>query len=322
MKMQEVITATRNVMRFKHYSIRTEKSYLGWIKQYAFFCQDHPALSVEDKIRAWLTWLATSRNVAASTQNQALNAVVFLYREVLKQNPGDFSSFGRAKRGRKLPTVLSRQEAAALVGHLSGQHWLIGSLLYGSGLRLMECLRLRIMDIDFERVRIVVHAGKGEKDRITMLPRSTVEPLRSHIDNVRRIHLQDLSAGFGVTTLPYALARKYPNAARETGWQFLFPAAKRSPDPRTGEIKRHHIHDSAVQKAVKIAARAAGITKQAGPHTLRHSFATHLLENGYDIRTIQELLGHKDVSTTMIYTHVSTTGAAGAVSPMDMVVNA
>jgi len=322
MKMQEVILATRNVMRFKHYSIRTEKSYLGWIKQYALFCQGHPDLSVEDKIRAWLTWLDTSRNVAAATQNQALNAVVFLYREVLKQEPGDFSTFGRAKRGRKLPTVLSRQEAAALVGHLSGQHWLIGSLLYGAGLRLMECLRLRVKDIDFERNQIVVHAGKGDKDRITMLPKATVEPLRSHIENVQRSHRLDLAGGFGVTTLPHALARKYPNAAKEIGWQFLFPASKRSPDPRTGEIKRHHIHDSAVQKAVKQAARAAGITKQTGPHTLRHSFATHLLENGYDIRTIQELLGHKDVSTTMIYTHVSATGSAGAVSPLDMVIGA
>lgn len=319
MKMQEVATAMRNVMRFKHYSLRTEKSYLGWIKQYAAFCHGHPALSVEEKIRAWLTHLATARDVAASTQNQALNAVVFLYREVLKQEPGDFSAFGRAKRGRKLPTVLSRQEAATLVGHLSGQHWLIGSLLYGAGLRLMECLRLRVKDIDFERGQIVIHEGKGAKDRITMLPRVVVEPLKAHIENVQRIHRIDLAAGFGVTTLPHALARKYPNAAKEIGWQLLFPASKRSADPRTGEIKRWHIHDSAVQKAVKQAARAAGVAKQVGPHTLRHSFATHLLEGGYDIRTIQELLGHKNISTTMIYTHVSSVGAAGAVSPLDMV---
>jgi integron integrase len=322
MNMQEVAENMRNVMRFKHYSLRTEKSYLGWIKQYALFCQGHASLSAEEKIRAWLTYLATARDVAASTQNQALNAVVFLYREVLKQEPGDFSAFGRAKRGRKLPTVLSRQEAAALVAHLSGQHWLICSLLYGAGLRLMECLRLRIKDIDFDRGQIVVREGKGAKDRITMLPKVAVEPLRSHIDNVLRIHRLDLAAGFGHASLPHALARKYPNAAQEIGWQFLFPATNRCADPRTGEIRRHHLHDSAVQKAVKQASRAAKITKQAGPHTLRHSFATHLLEGGYDIRTIQELLGHKDVSTTMFYTHVSAAGSAGAVSPLDMVIGA
>ena len=322
MKLHDVLTATSNVIRFKHYSLRTEKSYLGWIKRFGLFIQGHPDGSTEEKIRAWLTYLATARDVSASTQNQALNAVVFLYKEVLKQPVGDFSDFGRAKRGRKLPTVLSRQEAATLVGHLSGQHWLIGSLLYGSGLRLMECLRLRVKDIDFDRNQIVVREGKGAKDRITMLPRVTVEPLRAHIDNVRRIHRLDLAAGFGRAALPHALGRKYPNAATEIGWQFLFPAANRSADPRTGEIRRHHIHDSAVQKAVKQAARAAKISKQAGPHTLRHSFATHLLEGGYDLRTIQELLGHKDVSTTMIYTHVSASGAAGALSPLDMVIGA
>lgn len=317
MKLAETLTAARNVLRFQHKAYRTEKSYLHYMRRYAYWCRDHAALSHEDKIRGFLTDLAVRGNVSASTQSVALNAVAFLYRHVLKIEVGDFSGFKPARQPRRLPTVLSKDEVAALLGHLSGIHWMIAALLYGSGLRLNEALSLRIKDVDFGRHIITVRDGKGAKDRAVPLPGPVAEPLRHHIEDVKRMHAQDLAAGYGSVYLPHALERKYPRAAYEIGWQFVFPASKIGACPRTGELRRHHIHDSAVSKALKAARKAARITKHAGAHTLRHSFATHLLESGTDIRTIQELLGHADVSTTQIYTHVATKGAAGVTSPLE-----
>lgn len=322
MNLSQTLEATRNVLRFEHKSYRTEQAYVHWIKRYALWCRDHADGEPEAKIRAYLTHLAKDRNVSASTQNQALNAVVYLYKHVLRDGLGDFSGFAPARAPRRLPVVLTQGEVAALLGHLAGMHWLIGSLLYGSGLRLAECLMLRVKDLDFERAIITVRDGKGAKDRAVMLPASLGEPLRQHLEAVRRVHRRDLAAGLGEAYMPGALARKYPGAVREFGWQFVFPATRPGPDPRTGAIRRHHIHDSAVSKAIKSAARAAGILKPAGAHTLRHSFATHLLERGVDIRTIQELLGHADVSTTQIYTHVATRGAAGTASPLEQLAKA
>lgn len=317
MNLPDTIEAARNVLRFRHMSYRTEQAYVHWIKRFAFWCRDNPDGSHEDKVRAFLTHLARERNVSASTQNQALNAVVFLYKQVLRQDVGDFTGFHPARLPRKLPTVLAVEEVSALLGHMSGMHWMIAALLYGSGLRLAECLSLRVKDIDFSRRIITVRDGKGAKDRTVMLPEPVAEPLRHHIDNVQRIHTSDLAAGLGEVYLPDALERKYPSAAKSFAWQFIFPASKPGPDPRTGVIRRHHIHDSAVSKAIRAATHAAVIRKQVGAHTLRHSFATHLLESGTDIRTIQELLGHADVSTTQIYTHLAKRGAAGTTSPLD-----
>lgn len=319
MNLTDTIEAARNVLRFRHMSYRTEQAYVHWIKRYAYWCRDNPGGSHEDKVRGFLTHLARERDVSASTQNQALNAIVFLYKQVLQHDVGDFSGFHPARLPRRLPTVLSTGEIAALLGHMKGMHWMIAALLYGSGLRLAECLSLRVKDVDFARRIITVRDGKGAKDRTVMLPDQVSEPLRHHIDNVQRIHARDLSAGLGEVYMPHALERKYPSAAKSFAWQFIFPASKPGPDPRTGVIRRHHIHDSAVSKAIKQAARAARILKHAGAHTLRHSFATHLLESGTDIRTIQELLGHADVSTTQIYTHVACRGAAGTTSPLDRV---
>lgn len=317
MNLAQTIEAARNVLRFRHMSYRTEQAYVHWIKRFAYWCRDHSAGSHEDKARAFLTHLARDRQVAASTQNQALNAIVFLYKQVLRDEIGDFSGFKPARMPNRLPFVLSQDEVALLLGHLSGMHWLIGALLYGAGLRLAECLSLRPKDIEFDRRLILVRDGKGAKDRVVMLPGSVADPLRHHLEDVRRIHARDLAAGLGEAYMPHALARKYPSAAKEFCWQFVFPASKPGPDPRTGEIRRHHLHDSAVSKAIRSARMSAGIEKPVGAHTLRHSFATHLLEAGYDIRTIQELLGHADVSTTQIYTHVAMCGAAGAISPLE-----
>lgn len=319
MNLAQTLEAARNAMRFQHKSIKTEKSYIGWIERFARWCTAHPDGSHESKIRGFLTHLARDGKVAATTQNQALNALVYLYRHVLRQDVGDCSGFHPARQPRHLPTVLSRDEVAALLGHLSGIHWMIGALLYGSGLRLSECLSLRVKDIDFGRGIITVRDGKGAKDRAVMLPSSVSEPLRHHIDNVQRIHAQDLARGYGSVYLPYALERKYPRAAYEIGWQFVFPASQIGACPRTGVLRRHHLHESAVSKALKAACRAARIVKRCGAHTLRHSFATHLLESGTDIRTIQVLMGHAHVSTTQIYTHVATKGAAGVTSPLESI---
>jgi len=269
------------------------------------------------EISQFLSHLARERNVAASTQNQALSALLFLYRQVLNETIEWVENVERAKKAQRLPVVFRREEVHAVLSHLRGEMWLMSSLLYGSGLRLMECLRLRVKDVDFPRLQITVREGKGNKDRVTMLPKPLDEPLQRHLVRVKTLHEADLREGFGRVYLPFALARKYPNAEKAWGWQYVFPASKRSVDPRTGETRRHHMAETALQKAVKEAIRRAGIHKPGSCHTLRHSFATHLLEDGYDIRTIQELLGHADVQTTMIYTHVLNKGGKGVKSPLE-----
>lgn len=271
----------------------------------------------ESEIRAFISHLAVEGAVTASTQTVALSALLFLYRDVLKQNLPYVADIERARKPKRLPVVFTREETKRILANLEGTQWLIAGLLYGSGLRLMECLRLRVKDMDFTYGQLTVRDGKGEKDRITMLPSRLREPLGRHLQKVKVIHEEDLVAGYGEVFLPYALARKYPNAPKEWGWQYVFPAASRSIDPRSGRERRHHLSDQAVQKAMKKAMRIGQISKNGSCHTLRHSFATHLLENGYDIRTVQELLGHKDVRTTMIYTHVLNRGGKGVLSPLD-----
>ena len=271
----------------------------------------------EAEVSKFLSHLAVEGKVSASTQNQALSALLFLYQEVLKQELDWINNVTRAKKPSHLPVVFTKEEAKAVLLRLEGTKWLMASLLYGAGLRLMECLGLRVKDIDFSYNQITVRDGKGGKDRLTMLPGSLKDPLKKHLEKVRILHEQDLKEGFGKVYLPFALAKKYPNAEREFAWQYLFPASNRSIDPRSGTERRHHIYETVLQKAVKAAVRAAGINKPASCHTFRHSFATHLLEDGYDIRTVQELLGHKDVSTTMIYTHVLNKGGKGVRSPLD-----
>ena len=317
MNYKETVEIVRNTLRFRQMSIRTEKSYLQWLKRYAAWCVKHPAGDHSDKIKSFLTYLARDRCVSASTQRQALNAIVFIYKQALKIDIGDISDFAYAKKPRTLPVVLSQNEVAAILPKITGQNYLIVSLLYGAGLRLNEALSLRIKDIDFDRKIINVRAGKGNKDRTVMLPATIAEQLRHHIENVHRTHNRDLANGFGDAYMPNALARKYQNAEKQFAWQFIFPASRIGTDPRTGALRRHHVHDSAISKAIRSAVRASNIDKKVGAHTFRHSFATHLLESGSDIRTIQELLGHKHVSTTMIYTHVSTKGAAGTSSPLE-----
>jgi integron integrase len=317
----KLLEQVRNTLRVNHYSLRTEEAYLQWIRRFIFFHDKrHPAEMGAAEIDSFLSHLAVEGDVSASTQNQALNAIVFLYKHVLKIDLGDFSQFTRAKRPRKLPVVLTQEEVGRLLDALEPPFWLMGTLLYGSGLRLMDCLRLRVKDLDFGYQHIVVRDGKGNKDRITMLPQAAVGPLREHLQTVRTIHRQDLANGLGRVWLPQALERKYPNAAREWGWQYVFPAADVSTDPRSGIVRRHHVHESLLQRAIKAAAQRARIAKPATPHTLRHSFATHLLESGTDIRTVQELLGHEDVSTTMIYTHVLNRPGITTRSPADALV--
>jgi integron integrase len=299
-------------------SIRTEESYVGWVRRFILANgKRHPRHLGAREIEAFLTQLATHGQVAASTQNQALSALLFLYREVLQQELPWMENIRRAKRPERLPVVLSREEVAALLSEMNSVTWLMASLLYGAGLRLMECVRLRVQDVDFVRHEITVRHGKGGKDRRTMLPAAAVEALQGQIAEARRVHERDLAAGYGAVWLPHALARKYPNAAREWAWQYVFPASVRSIDPRSGATRRHHIDATVLQRAVKQAVRRARIHKPATCHTLRHSFATHLLEAGHDIRTIQELLGHKDVATTQIYTHVLNRGGRGVLSPLD-----
>jgi len=313
-----LLDRVRDAIRLKHYSIRTEEAYTRWIKRFILFHDKrHPRNIGLPEIEEYLTYLASERNVAASTQNQALSAILFLYREVLEKDLERPTDYLRAKKPKRLPTVLTREETMAVITAMAGTYQLIAKLLYGSGLRLIECLRLRVKDIDFAQHQIVVRDGKGKKDRITMLPDSLVEPLREQLKRARMIHQQDLAAGYGAVYLPNALERKYPNANHEWIWQYVFPASKRSRDPRSGVIRRHHIGSSGPQKAVREAAKLAGIEKHVTPHVFRHSFATHLLEDGYDIRTVQELLGHKDVKTTMIYTHVLNRGGLAVRSPLD-----
>ena len=314
---KKLLDQVRDALRLKHYAYRTEQAYVAWIKRYIlFYDKRHPAEMGTAEVEAFLTHLAVKEHVAASTQNQALSALLFLYREVLHQELGPVDAL-RAKRPKRLPTVLTKDETLRLIGCLSGTHQLMAKLIYGSGIRLMECLRLRVKDLDFEQRALIVRNGKGAQDRVTVLPDSLISLLQEHLQRVKALHEQDLAQGYGAVYLPDALARKYPNADKEWGWQYVFPANSLSQDPRSGVTRRHHLHESSLQKAIKEAARLAGIVKPVGPHTLRHSFATHLLEAGYDIRTVQELLGHKDVRTTMIYTHVLQRGGLAVRSPLD-----
>ena len=313
-----LLDQVREVIRLKHYSIRTEEAYVHWIKRFIFFNgKRHPREMGAPEIESFLTDLAVRGQVAASTQNQALNALVFLYQQILHLKVGEFEAV-RAKKPNHLPVVLTKSEvqrvfAATKPGTLS----LMVRLLYGTGMRLMECVRLRVKDVLLEQNQLLVRDGKGFKDRVTMLPMSLKSDLERHLARVKLLHEQDLAAGNGEVHLPYALARKYPHAAREWGWQYVFPAERPSRDPRSGRSGRHHVHETALQRAVKEAVRTAAIHKPASCHSLRHSFATHLLEGGYDIRTVQELLGHKDVSTTQIYTHVMQKPGIGVRSPLD-----
>lgn len=299
-------------------SRRTEEAYVGWIRRFILANgKRHPREMGAREVEAYLTMLAAKCNVAASTQNQALSALLFLYREVLDVELPWMENIQRAKRPKRLPTVLSREEVHRLLNSIDGTSGLVANLLYGSGLRLLEALRLRIHDVDFARRELMVRHGKGGKDRRTMLPAALIAPLLAQVEEARRVHARDLAAGFGEVWLPDALARKFPRAGREPGWQYVFSAQRRSVDPRYGAVRRHHLDESAVQRAVKRAVAMAGLSKRATCHTLRHSFATHLIEGGYDIRTVQELLGHSDVSTTQIYVHVLNRGASGVRSPLD-----
>lgn len=317
--MSKLLDEVRNKLRVHHYAMKTEKSYVQWIKRFILFHKKrHPMEMGKLEVEEFLSWLAVKRQVAPSTQNQALQAILFLYKKVLNIELAWLDDVVRAKRQQRIPVVLSRQEVAAVLAALTGSYQLIGKLLYGSGLRLMECLRLRVMALDLNRQCITVHAGKGGKDRVTVLPESLLIDIRNQIHRVRLLHQSDLATGFSGASMPSALTCKYPNAAYEFAWQYLFPSKQLAVDPRRpDQLCRHHVVDSGMQKAMRQAVRLADINKRASCHTMRHSFATHLLESGMDIRTIQDLLGHKDVSTTMIYTHVVNRGATGARSPLD-----
>jgi integron integrase len=318
MSKPRLLDRVHSVARVRHLSLGTERAYSDWIRRYIIFHRKrHPEEMGVEEIRQFLSHLAVDGNVAASTQNVALCAILFLYRDVLGVELPYVEGIQKAKRPARVPVAFTRAEAATLLSHLSGTYKIIAGLLYGSGLRLMEALRLRVKDLDFEYVEILVRDGKGEKDRRTILPRPLIESLRQQLDKVKALHAQDLRDGFGEVYLPYALGRKYPSAAREWAWQYVFPSSKLSIDPRSGATRRHHASADSVQREVKRAIRLARITKHGGCHTLRHSFATHLLEDGYDLRTIQELLGHSDVRTTQIYTHVLNKGGRGVRSPLE-----
>ncbi len=314
----KLLTQVQEAIRTRHYSLRTEEAYLNWIKRFILFHNKrHPTEMAEQEINQYLTYLAVKGRVAASTQNQALCAILFLYKEVLKKEIGYLEDITWAKKPKRLPVVFTQTEVKAVIRQLEGVKWIMANLLYGSGLRLMECLRLRVKDIDFEYKQLTIRDAKGNQDRVTMLPDIVVEKLKKHLKGVKKQQEQDLKAGFGTVYLPHALERKYKNANQEWGWQYVFPASQLSIDPLSGIKRRHHLDETVLQKAVKEAIRKAGITKHASCHTLRHSFATHLLQDGHDIRTVQELLGHKDVKTTMIYTHVMKQGGMGVKSPAD-----
>ncbi|RPJ38186.1 MAG: integron integrase [Planctomycetaceae bacterium] len=315
---KKLLAQVRDAIRLKHYSIRTEESYVTWIKRFILFHHKrHPNEMAGAEIEAFLTHLAVQQQVAASTQNQALSALLFLYRNVLNR-PLDLSIDAvRAKKPKRLPTVLTKEETLMVIARLSGTQRLMAKLLYGGGLRLMECLRLRVKDLDFTPRQIIVRDGKGMEDRVTMLPESLIMPLQEHLSPVKRIHAQDVAQGVGPVSLPFALERKYPRAGRLWIWQYVFPSDRLAKDPRTGIIRRHHANESSLQKAVSQAGRTVGLNKRISCHTFRHSFATHLLQQGYDIRTVQELLGHKDVKTTMVYTHVLNRGGMAVRSPLD-----
>jgi len=324
----KLLDQVSEVMRFKHYSLRTERAYRQWIWRFLAFHRGsdhggpqkgwrHPREMGEAEVRSFLNDLAVNGKVAAATQNQALNALVFLYGEVLQCPLGELGMLERPSRPARLPTVLTQAEVRRLLAAMSGTHQLMARLLYGTGMRLMECVRLRVKDLDLAASHIVVRDGKGFKDRVTVLPEKLGPELQNHLERVRLLHEQDVKAGYGRVYLPQGLSRKYPNAERAWGWQYVFPSAKLSRDPRTGQVRRHHVNEQGLQRAVKEGLRLARIVKPASCHTLRHSFGTHELEAGYDIRTVQELLGHKDVSTTMIYTHVMQKPGLGVKSPLD-----
>jgi integron integrase len=314
-----LLDRVRAAIRLRHYSRRTEKAYVGWVRRYVLFHgKRHPAGMGQGEVSRFLSHLAVAGKVSASTQNQALSALLFLYSEVLGHDIGWLDDIVRAKRPARFPVVLTREEVRAVIARLDGVERLMASLLYGAGLRLLECCRLRVKDVDFERGEVAVRDGKGARDRVTMLPARLQAPLAAHLARVRAQHEQDLRRGLGSVELPLALARKNPRAPFEWGWQWVFPATRFYREPGSGTRRRHHLHESVLQRAVRQAVRRAGIAKPASCHTLRHSFATHLLEGGYDIRTIQELLGHRDVATTMIYTHVLNRGGRGVRSPLDM----
>lgn len=313
-----LLDQVRAAVRVRHYSRRTEQAYVAWAKRFVLANgKRHPRQMGGIEVANFLTRLATEHDVAAGTQNQALAALLFLYRDVLGMELPWMEDVIRAKRPQRIPAVLSREEVARMLSALDGQAWLMAALLYGTGMRLMECLRLRLKDVDFSRNEIVVRDGKGGKDRRVPLPQRLRDALAAAVERARLLHAHDLAQGAGEVWLPHALAKKYPNAGREPGWQYLFPAGSLSRDPRSGRVRRHHVDESVLQRAVKRARETAGIVKPATCHTLRHSFATHLLESGADIRTVQELLGHKDVATTQIYTHVLNRGPGGVLSPLD-----
>jgi integron integrase len=305
-------------IRYLHYSRKTEQSYRLWIKRFILFHNKrHPKEMVADDIVSFLNYLATQKEVSASTQNQALNAIVFLYKKVLNIELDDLQQLSYAKRPKRLPVVLTQEEVTNVMEHLKEPHWTMVALMYGSGLRFSECINLRIMDIDFARRELFVRAGKGGRDRVTMLPEKATPGLKNQIDQVRQYHEEDVKKGINHISMPYALIKKYPNAGKELKWQFIFASKKLSLELGTGNMGRHHIHEKSAQRTIRNAIKCAEILKHATCHTFRHSFATHLLENGYDIRTVQELLGHKHVNTTMIYTHVLNRGGKGVKSPID-----
>ena len=314
----KLLDQVRQRCRVRHLAYQTEQVYVNWVRRFVLFHHvRHPLEMGAKEVGEFLTHLAVEGRVAASTQNQALSALLFLYREVLERDFGWLDDVVRAKKPKRLPVVFTPEEAMAIVEELEGQRWLMGMLLYGGGLRLMECLRLRVKDLDFDRLQVTVREGKGDKDRVTLLPEAALEPLRRHLEQVELGHERALSEGYAGVELPYALARKYPNLDREWGWQYVFPTPRPSQDPRSGKWRRHHLDPSYLQKAIGAAIRKLGIKKHAGCHTFRHSFATHLLADGVDIRTVQELLGHEDVRTTQIYTHVLRLNSFAVKSPVD-----
>jgi integron integrase len=317
-KPPRLLDQLRHQARLRHYSYRTEQAYVGWVRRFIIFHnRRHPASMGGAEVEAFLSHLATERHVAAATQGQALAAVLFLYKAVLGTELPWLENVVRAKRPLRLPVVLTPAEARAVIGHLEGTRWLIVNLLYGSGLRVLEALRLRVKDVDFQIQQLTVRDGKGGKDRVTMLPTSLVAPLTVHLARIKEQHERATASGIGGVDLPFALERKYPRAHLDWAWQYVFPSAHPSPNPRSGVRRRHHVREATIQRAVRAAAQRAGIMKPVSPHTFRHCFATHLLEAGYDIRTVQELLGHKDVATTQIYTHVMQKGANAVRSPLD-----
>lgn len=324
MKLQKIhkpklLTQFRHLIRTKHYSIRTENTYFNWVKRFIYFHdKQHPATLNDNAVNKFLTHLAVIENVSGSTQNQALSALKLFYQEILKKPLIFPDNYQIAKKTIKVPVVFTKNEAARIINLLDGIHRLMILLMYGSGLRLMECVRMRVKDIDFESKKIFVRSGKGNKDRVTLLPQSVELDLHKQFKKVKIIHEQDLEMGFGRTYLPFALDKKYPNAGKELGWQYVFPSNKLSIDPRSGLKRRHHVSESMLQKAVKKTVKQSGLTKMGSPHTFRHSFATHLLESGYDIPTVQKLLGHTDVRTTMVYLHVMETDKIEVVSPADI----